>query len=122
MSKSLDSRVEQMYLELYAQVRNKPARMPKTPATINTSPADDQIERYEFHLNEIMKNVQKARAYSPCAGCKKTVESIKIVTLGSLTALAIFKAMSAEGKSRSDISDDEIQQIKIDVERKYASF
>ncbi len=48
MSKSLDSRVEQMYLELIAQVRNRPARLPKNIVT-DTSPADDQIERYEFH-------------------------------------------------------------------------
>lgn len=120
---SLDKRVEQMYLELIAQVRNKPARQPKNTAIIkDTSPADDQIEKYEFHLNEIMRNVREARAYSPCAGCKKTIESIKITTLGSLVALAVFKAMSVDGKSRADFSDDEIQEIKRNVELKYTNY
>jgi hypothetical protein len=111
-----------MYLELIAQVRNRPARMPKNILSITTSPADDQIEKYEFYLNEIMRNVREARAYSPCSGCKKTVESIKITTLGSLVALAVFKAMTSEGKSRADFSDDEIARIKKDVERRYANY
>jgi hypothetical protein len=30
--------------------------------------------------------------------------------------------MSADGKSRADITDEEIEKIKKDVEKKYASF
>ena len=91
---SLDKRVEQMYLELYAQVRNRPARQPKTSAIINTntSPADDQIERYEFHLNQAYKS-------APCRGCKTLVES-------AIVGVRIFKLMDEYNLKREDITEE----------------
>jgi hypothetical protein len=99
---NLDKRVEQMYLELIAQVRNKPARQPKNTIT-NTSPADDQIERYEYHLNEAYK-------CSPCSGCKKLVES-------AIVGVRIFKLMDINNLKREDITDEKIQKIKDQVKR-----
>ncbi len=107
MSKSLDQRVEQMYLELYAQVRNRPARLPKN-TTISTNYIDEKIERYQAALEEAIRN-------APCAGCKKLV-------LAALTGLYIFKEMDTSGKNRSDMDDVEIERIKKDVERRYANY
>ncbi len=87
-----------------------------------TSYADEQIDRYEHHLTEIMRNVREARAVSPCTGCKKTVQSIKIMTLGALTALAVYKAMTSENRTRADFNDTEIEHIKKEVELKYANY
>jgi hypothetical protein len=105
---SLDKRVEQMYLELIAQVKNRPARQPKNTIIKSTDYIDEKIERYKDALETALRN-------SPCSGCRR-------LTLASLTGLAIFEAMSSEGKSRADITDVEIEKIKKDVEKKYASF
>ena len=128
MSGSLESRVERRFMEIEERLRGHGVgylhledRVPVSKIT-SVSYVDEQIDKYEFHLNEIMRNVREARLKAPCSGCKKTVESIKIVTLGSLTALAIYKAMSSEGRNRGEFSDDEIEKIKKEVEHKYANY
>jgi hypothetical protein len=127
MAVSLESRIERQFLEIEQRMRGKASGRPqshpdKLVPVQQTSYVDDQIEKYEFYLNEIMRNVREARSRAPCSGCKKTVESIKIVTLGSLTALAIYKEMSLEGRTRADFSDEEIERIKKEVERKYINY
>lgn len=126
MSGSLESRVERRFLEIEGRLRGrgvgKEAAQPEEHVPKITSYVDDQIDKYEFYLTEIMRNVRGARSTAPCSGCKKTVESIKIVTLGSLTALAIYKAMSSDGRTRADFSDEEIQRIKKEVEQRYANY
>ena len=121
--------MERRFLEIEGRLRKagmgKEAAQPDkfiTPVPKITSYAEDQIDRYEHHLNEIMRNVREARVVSPCAGCKKTVQSIKIMTLGALTALAVYKAMSSEGRDRADFDDDEIARIKKEVELKYSNY
>ncbi len=128
MSGNLSNRVERRFLEIEERLR-KAGRGKEVipdklvmPVSKIISYADDQIDRYEHHLNEIMRNVREARSSAPCSGCKKTVETIKITTLGALTALSVYKAMQSEGRNRADISDEEIERIKKEVESKYSNY
>lgn len=125
---SLESLVEKRFLEIEERVRGRNAKPRNAKPTTNQyqianiSYADEQIDRYEYRLNEIMRNVREARADAPCAGCKKTIQTIKITTLGALTALAVYKAMTSENRNRANFGDEEIQRIKEQVELKYANY
>ncbi len=122
MSGSLERRVDRIFLEIEGRLRGRPITAVPPEVLKPTSYVDDQIDKYEFYLTEIMRNVREARATAPCSGCKKTIEGIKIVTIGSLTALAIYKAMSSDGRTRADFSDGEIQRIKKEIELMYANY
>ena len=119
MASSLERRVERRFIEIEGRLRGQ--RMPQ-PINIPSTHVDEQFDKYEFYLNEIMRNVREARSRAPCSGCKKTVETIKITTLGALTALSIFKEMSSNERKRADFSDEEIQEIKKEVEERYANY
>jgi len=117
----LENKTERLFRDIERRMRKFRPTVPE-PAPIATDPGEEQIEKYEYHVMEIMKHVREARAYAPCRGCARSIDGIKLTTLSSLTALAIFKEMTSENKTRADITDEEIERIKKEVERKYQNY
>lgn len=104
-TESFSARVQRRILDLDSKLHSRHNGLPhlEQPA-VKKSYIDDKIKLYEFHLNEALKN-------SPCQGCKKLVTA-------ALVGLEIYKTMAEDGRSRADISEEEIRRIKADVERK----
>lgn len=71
----------------------------------NESIVDTKIEKYR-------QNMEQALINAPCKGCKA-------VALSGLTSVEIYQEMSQEGKSKSDFSDKDIEEIKKRVEERY---
>lgn len=104
---SFSSRVERRILGLEGRLHGGHNGLPHlehTAPAVKKSYIDDKIKLYEFHLQEALKN-------APCQGCKNLVTA-------AIVGLEIYKTMSRSDRSRADISDEEIQRIKADVERK----
>lgn len=106
-TESFSSRVERRILGLEGRLHSSGHNgLPHLEhmAPVKKSYIDNNIKLYEFHLKEALKN-------APCQGCKKLVTA-------ALVGLEIYKTMSRSNRGRTDISDEEIQRIKADVERK----
>ncbi len=102
MTETFSARVERRILGLESRMHGNHNGLPHP--IVKKSYVDDKIKLYEFHLHEALKN-------APCQGCKKLVTA-------ALVGLEIYKTMSESDRSRADISEEEIQRIKADVERK----
>lgn len=103
---SFTARVEKRIFDLESRLHGGHNGLPHPDhaAPAVKSYADDKLKLYEFHLHEALKN-------APCNGCKNLVTA-------ALVGLEVYKTMSGSGRSRADISEEEIQRIKADVERK----
>lgn len=67
---------------------------------------DAKIKNYEFHLQQALK-------FAPCPGCRKLV-------ISALVGVEIYKMMEMQGKTREEITENEIQRIKTEIEQKYS--
>ena len=105
MSCNFGSRVERRFLEIEQRMRKagvgKEVAQPEE--RISTNYVDEKVNNYLFYL-------KKAYQEAPCSGCKKLVFS-------AIIGGRIYQKMSGSGVERKDISDNEIEKIRRDVER-----
>jgi hypothetical protein len=103
---TLESRIDRHLFKIEGRLHGYPQIETAVPAS--STGMDEKIARYKSGLEIAIRNY-------PCGGCRRLV-------LGALVGLAIFSKMSEEGRERADLSDQEIDKIKKEVEQKYKDF
>lgn len=68
---------------------------------------DDQIKMYKHHLEQALR-------YAPCPGCRKLV-------ISALVGVEIYREMDDKGLGRDDITDEEVNRIRKEVEMRYGA-
>lgn len=71
----------------------------------SASYVEDKVDKYVGALEEALR-------YSPCPGCRTLVES-------ALIGAEIYRRMEREGKKKEDISQEEVERIRKEIEGKY---
>lgn len=73
---------------------------------------EDKESIVDTKIAKYRQNMEQALINAPCKGCKA-------LALSGLTSVEIYQEMSQEGKSRSDFSDKDVEEIKKRVEERY---
>ncbi len=103
MSGNFGSRVERRFMEIEERLRKAGMGKEVLEDHVPTNYVDEKVNNYLFYL-------KKAYREAPCSGCKKIVFS-------AIIGARIYQKMSEAGIERKDMSDDEIEKIRRDVER-----
>ncbi len=111
MSGSLESRVERRFMEIEDRLRGhgvgSGVQHLKKLVPISTNYVDEKVDKYLFYL-------KKAYREAPCGGCKKLVKS-------AIVGARIYQKMELDTLKRESISDEQILEIKEQVERELES-